>query len=69
MSEGKSVHLLQAVHNMPDDIKHAADTVGIGITVGAIFDYLPEATALLTFVWLLIRIYETETVQKLFGKA
>jgi len=69
MSEGKATHALQALHSMPADIKYTFDTVGVGITIGAVFDYLPEATALLTFLWLLIRIYETNTVQKLFGKS
>jgi len=36
--------------------------------LGALVKLLPEIAALLTIVWTCIRIYETETVQKLLKK-
>lgn len=48
--------------------KHAIDTAS-GVTVlGTLFGYLPEISALASLIWVLIRIYETETVQKLLGR-
>ena len=47
--------------------KHIADAGAGVITVGAIVDWLPEATAILSLIWVAIRIYETDTVQRLLG--
>ena len=44
------------------------DFSAMGITAGAFFQVLPSITALASLVWICIRIYETETVQKLLGK-
>jgi len=53
---------------MDNEVKTAIDISAGGITVGAVFDFLPEATALASLVWVLIRIYETPTIQRLLGK-
>jgi len=45
--------------------KHIADAGAGVITVGAIVDWLPEATAILSLIWVAIRIYETRTIQRL----
>jgi adenine/guanine phosphoribosyltransferase-like PRPP-binding protein len=37
-------------------------------TVAAWLEMAPDAVALVTGVWVLIRIWETKTVQKLLGK-
>ena len=50
-----------------DHIKHTLDAGAIGIGVGAFVEALPAISAFLTVVWMLIRIYETRTVQKLLG--
>ena len=53
---------------MDDSIKNIVD-VGAGtLTVSALMDIVPEATALLSLVWICLRIYETETVQILLGR-
>ena len=52
---------------MNDTVKHLTDAGAGVITVGAIVDWLPEATAILSLIWVAIRIYETRTIQKLFG--
>lgn len=48
--------------------KHLADAVSVAAVVGALAEYLPPIAALLTIVWTLIRIYETDTVQRLIGR-
>ena len=48
--------------------KGVIDLGAIGVTTGALFEVLPSITALASLVWVLLRIYETETVQKLFKK-
>ena len=44
------------------------DYGALGVTAGAFFGVLPSITALASLIWICIRIYETETVQKLLGK-
>lgn len=44
------------------------DIGALGITAGSFFQLLPSITALASLVWVCIRIYETDTVQKLLGK-
>jgi hypothetical protein len=48
--------------------KTALDAVSIVTVIGTLADILPAIAALFTIVWTCIRIYETETVQKLLGK-
>jgi TctA family transporter len=48
--------------------KHVTDAVSIGALLGSLFGYLPAISALFTIVWMAIRIYETDTVQKLLGR-
>lgn len=49
-------------------IKYTIDAGAGVVTLGSLFGYLPELAALGTLIWTGIRIYETKTVQKLFGK-
>jgi chromate transport protein ChrA len=39
------------------------------VAFATLVSWLPSIAALLTIVWTLIRIYETETVQAMLGKA
>ena len=48
--------------------KQVIDAVSVVTVVGTIGDVLPPLAALFTLVWTGIRIYETETVQRLLGK-
>ena len=50
------------------ELKQIADAGSIGITLGTIVGVLPTLSALLAVVWMLIRIYETDTVQRLLGR-
>lgn len=49
-------------------VKPVMDVGSVGITVGALFSWVPHATAFLSLIWVAIRIYETETIQKLLRK-
>lgn len=52
----------------PETVKHAVDAVSVVTVVGTLMDILPAVAALFTIVWTAIRIYETDTVQRLLGK-
>lgn len=38
------------------------------VTVGAILEMVPEITAVLSLIWVVIRILETETVKNVINK-
>ncbi len=51
-----------------EHLKNAADVISISSVVASILGYLPAIAALLSIVWSIIRIYETDTVQRwLYG--
>jgi hypothetical protein len=54
------------------DIKNIADGAAVALGVSNFMQWFPPtvslATGVLTIVWLGLRIYETNTVQKLFNK-
>ena len=49
-------------------VKNVVDAVSIGTVVATLAGILPSIAAIFTICWTGIRIYETETVQKLLGK-
>ena len=51
-----------------ETVKTAGDAISIVTVVGTLADVLPAVAALFTIIWTGLRIYETETVQKLLGK-
>lgn len=51
-----------------EDVKTIADVSAIGTAVGVFTSVLPTIAALFTVVWLGIRIWESETVQKIVGR-
>ena len=53
---------------MDETTKHLIDLSAIFTVVGTIMSWLPLVASLFTIVWMGIRIWETNTVQKLFGK-
>ena len=53
---------------MTDSEKTMIDAASVFTVVGTIMDVLPAIAAAFTIIWTVIRIYETDTVQKLFGK-
>lgn len=57
-----------ALDNMSESAKHVGDAVSVVTVVGALVQWLPAVAALFTIIWTTIRIYETETVQKLLNR-
>lgn len=55
-------HLLE---NIPDGFKHSLDAFSFIALLGSLISVLPAVASLLTIMWTAIRIYETETVQRL----
>lgn len=51
-----------------EQIKHFADGLSVLTVVGTLTEMLPSIAALFTIVWTGIRIWETDTVQGLFGR-
>ena len=49
-------------------IKVGGDVASVGTLVATLTNYLPNVAAIVTIVWTVIRIYETETVQKLLER-
>jgi hypothetical protein len=51
-----------------DQVKHLVDGLSFLTVLGTLTDMLPSIAALFTIVWTGIRIWETDTVQNLFGR-
>tara|TARA_R110000824_G_C15062424_1_gene662559 strand:- start:271 stop:462 length:192 start_codon:yes stop_codon:yes gene_type:complete len=49
-------------------VKQVGDITAVGLTVATIFKWLPAMAALLTIIWTAVRIYETDTVQKIINR-
>lgn len=49
-------------------VKTTADALSVVTVVGTLLEMLPSVAAVFTIVWTGIRIWETETVQNLFGR-
>lgn len=54
--------------NLDESAKHMLDGVSIVATLGTLIEMLPSISALLSIIWVGIRIYETDTVQRLLGR-
>lgn len=54
--------------NAHENLKHIFDAFSISAVIGTIIGMLPAIAAILSIIWTVIRIYETKTVQKYFGK-
>lgn len=54
--------------HMNETTKHAVDVVSLATVLGTIVQILPAIAAIFTIVWTAIRIWETETVKKLFKR-
>lgn len=56
---------------IPADNSHLVDAGAVGIGIATFFGWLPNIAALLTVVWMLIRVAETElgqiVIEKLTG--
>ncbi|CAB4169469.1 hypothetical protein UFOVP1302_16 [uncultured Caudovirales phage] len=54
--------------NDTEAAKHVVDVFSIGTVIGTLADILPSVAAIFTVVWTSIRIYETETVQRILRR-
>lgn len=50
---------------MQEEVKTVVDSLAVGGGIATIAGWLPDVTALLTIIWLALRIWESDTVQKL----
>ena len=48
--------------------KHAVDALSVATVVGTLAEILPAVAALFSLIWSIIRIAETDTVRRWFGK-
>lgn len=53
----------EILNSLSDPVKHAADVSLILVGIGALAKVLPSLAALLTVLWLAIRIWESDTVR------
>jgi len=54
--------------NIDEGVKHVVDALSLVTVLGTLIDMLPSIAAVFTIIWTSIRIYETDTVQRWFGK-
>lgn len=53
---------------LDETTRSGLDALSVLTVVGTLIDMLPSIAAVVTIVWTSIRIYETETVQKLLRR-
>ena len=53
---------------MNEETTVVVDVAAGSVTVTAMMDIVPEATALLSLAWVCVRLWETETVKFLTGR-
>ena len=51
-----------------ETLKHMLDGASLLTVIGTLVEFLPALSALLSIVWVAIRIYETETLKKLLNR-
>jgi hypothetical protein len=54
--------------HLNEGTKHVLDGLSLITVLGTLMNWLPAVAALLSIIWTLLRIYESDTVQKLLGK-
>jgi len=57
------------MNGIMETMKPAGDILSIGVVLATLASWLPAIAAIFTIIWTAIRIYETQTVQRLLGKA
>jgi len=53
---------------LSDSTKNVVDALSVATVLGTLMEFLPAIAALFTIVWTGIRIWETDTVKRLFGR-
>jgi hypothetical protein len=54
--------------HLNESAKHVLDGLSLVTVLGTLMNWLPAVAALLSIIWTLLRIYESNTVQQLLGK-
>lgn len=54
--------------HVPAAVKGLIDLAAITAWLGALLSLLPHISTILTVIWMAIRIYESDTVQRLLGR-
>ena len=54
--------------DIPEAVKVAGDVLSFSTLLATIVNLLPTAASFLTVIWLLLRIYEMDTIQRWLGK-
>jgi hypothetical protein len=55
-------------HEISESAKHVVDAISVVTVLGTLVEILPSIAAAFTIVWTGIRIWETDTVQRWFGR-
>ena len=55
-------------NKMTEESKQAVDVLAASTALGSMIAWLPPLASLFTCIWMAIRIYESDSVQKLLGK-
>ncbi len=55
-------------NTMEEEAKTVMDSLAVGGTVATLAGWLPSVASLFTIIWLSLRIWESETVKKLFKR-
>jgi len=56
------------MNNQSEAVKLAGDVLSVTTVAGTLVGMLPSVAAIFTIIWTGIRIYETETVQRILGR-
>ena len=51
-----------------ETVKYMIDGASILTVIGTLVEFLPAVSALLSIIWIAIRIYETDTIQRFVGR-
>ena len=51
-----------------EQLKEAGDLISISVVGATLAAWLPPIAAFLSIIWLLIRIYESDTVKRMLAK-
>lgn len=57
--------VVEVIANLDEPTKHLFDGISLGTIVATFLGWLPHVATLLSIVWVAIRIWETDTVQRL----
>jgi hypothetical protein len=54
--------------HLSEATKHVVDMVSLATVLGTLVEVLPSIAAGLSILWTVIRIYETDTMQRMLGR-